>query len=234
MTFIFQITPLSEARVPTYLEFPSGISVVTRSFFLFPCLCITRRRQWYPTPVLLPGKSHGRRSLEGCSPWGCWESDTTERLPFHFSLSHIGEGNGNPLQCSCLENPRTGEPGGLLSMGSHRVRHDWSDLAACITDPSSPSAFLRYNWDKTFLYKLKVYTVAIWDTYCKIFTTVTVNTAITSHNYHFVVVIHYRFCIFSASVRFLLFGRFFVSTLRRLLVCRCFLYSGILVLVSKF
>ena len=68
-----------------------------------------RRRQWHPTPVLLPGKSHGRRSLVGCSPWGHKESDTTERLPFHFSLSCIGEGNGNPLQCSCLENPRDGE-----------------------------------------------------------------------------------------------------------------------------
>src|SRR5574341_899539 len=59
-----------------------------------------------PTPVLLPGKSHGRRSLVGCSPWGREESDTTERLHFHFSLPCIGEGNGNPLQCSCLENPR--------------------------------------------------------------------------------------------------------------------------------
>ena len=66
------------------------------------------RRQWHPTPVLLPGKSHGWRSLVGCSPWGCEESDTTERLPFHFSLSCIGEGNGNPLQCSRLENPRDG------------------------------------------------------------------------------------------------------------------------------
>ena len=64
------------------------------------------RRQWKPTPVLLPGKSHGRRSLVGCSPWGHEESDTTEWLPFHFSLSCIGEGNSNPLQCSCLENPR--------------------------------------------------------------------------------------------------------------------------------
>ena len=64
------------------------------------------RRQWQPTPVLLPGKSRGRRSLVGCSPWGHEESDTTERLHFHFSLSCIGEGNGNPLQCSCLENPR--------------------------------------------------------------------------------------------------------------------------------
>ena len=67
---------------------------------------IFRRRQWHPTPVLLPGKSHGQRSLVGCSPWGCEQSDTTEWLPFHFSLSCIGEGNGNSLQCSCLENPR--------------------------------------------------------------------------------------------------------------------------------
>ena len=65
-----------------------------------------QRRQWHPTPVLLPGKSHGWRSLVGYSPWGREESDMTEQLHFHFSLSCIGEGNGNPLQCSCLENPR--------------------------------------------------------------------------------------------------------------------------------
>ena len=64
------------------------------------------RIKWHPTPVLLPGKSHGRRSLVGCCLWGPEESDMTERLHFHFSLSCIGEGNGNPLQCSCLENPR--------------------------------------------------------------------------------------------------------------------------------
>ena len=64
--------------------------------------------KWQPTPVFLPGKSHGWKSLVGCSPWGRKESDTTERLYFHFSLSWIGEGNGNPLQCSCLENPRDG------------------------------------------------------------------------------------------------------------------------------
>ena len=66
------------------------------------------RRQWLPTPVLLPGKSHGRRSLVGCSPQGRKELDTTKQLHFHFSLSCTGEGNGNPLQCSCLENPRDG------------------------------------------------------------------------------------------------------------------------------
>ena len=66
------------------------------------------RRQRQPTPVFSPGKSHGRRSLVGCSPWGGWESDMTEWFHFHFSLSCIGEGNGNPPQCSCLENPRDG------------------------------------------------------------------------------------------------------------------------------
>ena len=68
----------------------------------------SQRKQWHPTPVLLPGKSHEWRSLVGYSPWGREESDTTEWLHFHFSLSCIGEGNGNPLQCSCLENPRYG------------------------------------------------------------------------------------------------------------------------------
>ena len=80
-----------------------------------------RRRQWHPTPVLLPGKSHGRRSLVGWSPWGREESDTTERLHFHFSLSCIGEGNGNPLQCSCLEIPRTW----LKRLSSNSSRQLW-------------------------------------------------------------------------------------------------------------
>ena len=82
---------------------------------IYHCSCslglfkkVSQRRQWHPTPVLLPGKPHGQRSLVGCSPWGREEWDTTERLNFHFSLSCTGEGNGNPLQCSCLENPRDG------------------------------------------------------------------------------------------------------------------------------
>ena len=84
-----------------------------------------RRRQWHPTPVLLPGKSHGRRSLVGCSPWGCQELNTTERLHFHFSLACIGEGNGNPLQCSCLENPRDG---GAWWAAVYGVAQSWTRL----------------------------------------------------------------------------------------------------------
>ena len=85
----------------------------------------TRRRQWHPTPVLLPGKSHGQRSLVGCSPWGLEKSDMTERLHFHFSLSCIGEGDGNPLQRSCLENPRDG---GAWWAAVYGVAQSWTRL----------------------------------------------------------------------------------------------------------
>src|SRR5574342_204015 len=95
------------------------------SFFLHVCNSHWWRRQWHPTPVLLPGKSHGWRSLVGCSPWGCTESDMTERLHFHFSLSCIGEGNGNPLQCSCLENPRDG---GAWWAAIYGVAQSWTRL----------------------------------------------------------------------------------------------------------
>ena len=67
-----------------------------------------QRRQWHPTPALLPGKSQGWRSLVGCSPWGHQESNTTEQLHFHFSFLCTREENDNPLQCSYLENPRDG------------------------------------------------------------------------------------------------------------------------------
>ena len=121
---------LSEAYYARYFLLQHTCQQINISVFLYT---FHWRRQWHPTPVLLPGKSHGRRSLVGCSPWGCQESDTTERLPFHFSLSCIGEGNGSPLQCSCLENPRDGGAWWLPSVGSHRVGHDWSDLAVAYT-----------------------------------------------------------------------------------------------------
>ena len=87
------------------------------------------RRQWQPTPVLLSGNSHGRRSLVGCSPWGRKESDTTERIHFHALEKEMAT-HSSVLACRIRG---TGEPGGLLSMGSHRVRHDWSDLAVAWT-----------------------------------------------------------------------------------------------------
>ena len=88
---------------------------------------VPKHPQWHPTPALLPGESHGQRSLVDCSPWGRWGSDTTERLHFHFSLSCIGEGNGNPLQCSCLENPRDGGAwwAAVYGVAQSRTRLKW-------------------------------------------------------------------------------------------------------------
>ena len=62
----------------------------------------------------------------GYSPWGREESDVTEQLHFHFSLSCIGEGNGNPLQYSCLENPRDGSLVGCRQWG--RTESDTTDM----------------------------------------------------------------------------------------------------------
>ena len=88
---------------------------------------IIRRRQWQPTPVLLPGKSHGQRSLVGCSPWGREMSDTTERLHFHFPA--LEKEMATHSSVLAWRIPGMAEPGGLPSMGSHRVGHDWSNLA---------------------------------------------------------------------------------------------------------
>ena len=105
-----------------------------------PLLCCTgRRRQWHPTPVLLPGKSHGRRILVGCSPWCRWELDTTQWLHFHFSLSCIREGNSNPLQCSCLENLRDG---GAWWAAVYGVAQSWTRVKRL---SSSSSSFILFH-----------------------------------------------------------------------------------------
>ena len=94
------------------------------------------KRCWHPTQVLLPGKSYGRRRLGGYSPWGCQESDTTEQLHFHFSLSCIGEGSGNPLQRSCLENPRDG---GAWWAAVYGVAQSWTQLKRLSSSSSGNS-----------------------------------------------------------------------------------------------
>ena len=98
------------------------------------------RRQWHPTPVLLPGKSHGQRNLVGCNPWGREESDTIERLHFHFSLSCIEEGNGTPLQYSCLENPRVGRAWWAAVYG---VAQSWTGLKQLSSSSSSSIEILE-------------------------------------------------------------------------------------------
>ena len=125
-----------------------------------PCwlkhLCsIRQRRQWHPTPVLLPGKSHGWRSLVGCSPWGCKELDTTEWLHFHFSFSCIGGGNGNPLQCSCLENSRDGGAwwAAVYGVAQSRTRLKWlssSSSSSSIRALVPVSCFLSLSLSGSF------------------------------------------------------------------------------------
>ena len=106
------------------------------------------RKQWQPTPVLLPGKSHGWRSLVCCSPWSHQESDTTEWLHSHFSPSCIGEGNGNPLQCSCLENPRDR---GTWWAAVYGVTQSWSWLKR-LSSSSIHSLEIHFNNQIHILY----------------------------------------------------------------------------------
>ena len=120
---------------------------------LLSCSISSQRRQWHPIPELLQGKSHGRRSLEGCGPWGCWGSDTTERLHFHFSLSCIEEGNGNPLQCSCLENPRDGGAwwAAIYGVTQSRTRLKWLS--------SRSSSFERLPKEFLVIWALKIFQI---------------------------------------------------------------------------
>ena len=107
---------------------------------LITCHCLSNgRRQWHPTPILLPGKSHGWRSLVGCSPWGREELDRTEQLPFHFSLSCIGERNGNPLQCSCWRTPGSPKDGGAWWAAVYGVAQSQTRLMQLSSSSSSLS-----------------------------------------------------------------------------------------------
>ena len=114
-------------------------------FFYRKLRVIGGRRQWQPTPVLLTGKSHGQRSLVGCSPWVPSESDKTEQLHFHFSLSCIGEGNGNPLQYSCLENPRDGRAWWAAIYGVAQSRTRLKRLSSS-SSPSSESLVMAQEF----------------------------------------------------------------------------------------
>ena len=82
----------------------------------------------------------------GFSPWDCWESGKTERLPFHFSLSCIGEGNGNPLQYSCLENPRDG---GAWWAAVYGVTQSRTRLKRISSSSSSRAQIWRRQWHPT-------------------------------------------------------------------------------------
>ena len=140
---------------PLAYKFPPWQANTHLHFPVTSRLC--QRRQWHPTPVLLPGKSHGRRSLVGCSPWDHKQLGTTEQLHFHFLLS-CTEGNGNPLQCSCLENPRDRGTWWAAVYGSHRVEHDWSDLAA-----AAAAGFVHPTESAIFLHNSRAMQKSHWE-----------------------------------------------------------------------
>ena len=127
------------------------------------------RRQWHPTPVLLPGKSHGWRSPVGCSPWGRSESDTTEWLHFHFHLHALEKAMATHSCTLAWKIPCTEEPGRLQSMGSQRVRHDWAPSLSLsfTTDPCRSIAGLRFllvtSWSVFASFTLDLLsTVLVW------------------------------------------------------------------------
>ena len=86
------------------------------------------RRKWQPTPVLLPGKSHGQRSLVGYSPWSRKESDMTSDFTFTFHFHALEKEMATHSSVLAWRIPWTEEPGRLQSIGSQRVRHDSSNL----------------------------------------------------------------------------------------------------------
>ena len=84
----------------------------------------------------------------GYSPWGREESDTTERLHFHFSLSCIGEGNGNPLQCPCLENPRDGGAwwAAVYGVAQSRTPLKWLSSSSNLLATHSSTLAWKITW----------------------------------------------------------------------------------------
>ena len=127
-------------------------------------VCLKSRQ---PTPVLLPGKSHRWRGLVGYSPWGCEESDTTERLHFHFHA--LEQEMATHSSILAWRIPGTEEAGGLPFMGSHRVRPDWSDLAAaksleCGLILSNNMCYGKFQFilNKHSIWEMKCYSYLIW------------------------------------------------------------------------
>ena len=114
------------------------------------------RRKWQATPVFLPGKSHGRRSLVGYSPWGCKESDTTELLHFYF-IPVLEREMATRSSILAWKIPWTKEPGRLQSMGSQRVGHDWvASLYSCVQMAVILLAYFSRSWKLKYMWKPQV------------------------------------------------------------------------------
>ena len=102
-----------------------------------------QRREWHPTAVLLPGQSHGWGSLVGCSPWVAKSWTRLSNFTFTFHFRALEKEMATHSSALAWRIPGTGEPGGLPSMGSHRVEHNWSDLAVAAVK----IIVLKIKWD---------------------------------------------------------------------------------------
>ena len=126
---------------------PCSYCPYSPTFLLFSIHKI-RRRRWHPTPVLWPGESHGRRSMVGCGPWGRWVGHDWA-TSFSLFTFMIGEGNDNPLQCSCLENPRDG---GAWWAAVYGFAQSWTWLKRLSSSSSSNSSHIHmYIYIHTYM-----------------------------------------------------------------------------------
>ena len=122
--------------------------------------------------LLLPGESHGRRSLVGCSPWGCSEADTTGWLHFHFPLSCPVEGNGNPLQCPCLDIPRDG---GARWAAVYGVAQSWTRLKRLSSSSTSVCSLVLLGLLVNISYIFSIFASVLFLRSCIIFTIIILN-----------------------------------------------------------
>ena len=111
--------------------FPGGSEVKASACKLGDPGKIPWRRKWHPTPVCLPGESHGWRSLVGYSPWGRKESDTTERLHFHFQRHRKDVMLPFPMQWQWPREKMVRRGTSSMALwGNHQPRHHWGQFAA--------------------------------------------------------------------------------------------------------
>ena len=129
--------------------------IYTIYVYLYITIQICRRRRWHPTPVLLPGKSHGRKNLVGCRPGGRKESDTTERLPFTSHFHALEKEMATHSSVLAWRIPGTGEPGGLPSVGSHSQtrlkRLSSSSMHVCIVDCLASVSVLVFVYEHMWM-----------------------------------------------------------------------------------
>ena len=124
----FPISVITEYWVRFLVLYSRSLLII---YLLYSSICMLQKRQWQPTPVLLPGKSHGWRSLVGCSPWVAKSRAGLSDFTFTFHFHALEKEMATHFSILAWRIPGTEEPSGLQSMqsmGSHR--HYWSDLAA--------------------------------------------------------------------------------------------------------